>query len=61
MIPDAYRTGHEAHFAEVTERFLRYLEAGIPDWEVPNIIAKYYTTIRALELARENDKKISLN
>ena len=61
VIPDAHRSGHEAHFAEVTERFLHYLEAGkLPDWEVPNMITKYYTTTRALELARENDKKVSL-
>ncbi|MBC7922895.1 MAG: oxidoreductase [Ferruginibacter sp.] len=61
VIPEVYRTGHEAHFAEVTERFLRYLAAGkLPDWEVPNVIAKYYTTTRALALARENGKKVSL-
>ena len=26
VVPDRYRVGHEAHFAEVTERFLGYLK-----------------------------------
>jgi predicted dehydrogenase len=52
IIPASYRVGHEAHFAQVTEKFLQYLEQGrLPDWEVPNMIAKYYTTTKALEVA----------
>lgn len=51
-IPDRYRVGHEAHFGQVTERFLEYLENGnMPAWEVPNMITKYYTTTEALRLA----------
>jgi len=51
-IPDKYRVGHEAHFGQVTERYLEYLEDGkLPAWEVPNMKAKYYTTTEALELA----------
>jgi len=51
-IPDSYRVGHEAHFKQVTERFLEYMKAGkIPEWEVPNMIVKYYTTTKALEMA----------
>jgi predicted dehydrogenase len=51
-IPDEYKQGHEAHFAQVTENFLRYLKHGkMPDWEVPNMLAKYYTTTKALEVA----------
>jgi predicted dehydrogenase len=51
-IPDKYRVGHEAHFGQVTERFLRYLAQGrLPDWEVPNMIAKYYTTTEAMKMA----------
>jgi predicted dehydrogenase len=54
MIPDTYKEGHEAHFARVTEKFLQYLKEGrLPDWEVPNMISKYYTTTQALELARK--------
>lgn len=53
VVPAKYDVGHEAHFAEVTERFLQYLAAGrLPDWEEPDMLAKYYTTTRALELAR---------
>lgn len=53
-IPEAFRVGHEAHFGQVTERFLSYLKAGkMPDWEVPNMIVKYYTTTKALEKSTE--------
>ena len=52
LIPDKYRIGHEAHFGQVTEKYLRFLVDGkLPDWEVPNMIAKYYTTTMALEMA----------
>jgi predicted dehydrogenase len=52
IIPEKYKEGHEAHFARVTEKFLQYLKEGkLPTWEVPNMIAKYYTTTAALELA----------
>lgn len=52
IIPDNFRIGHEAHFGQVMQRYLLYLEQGkLPDWEVPNMIAKYYTTTQALELA----------
>jgi predicted dehydrogenase len=52
LIPDEYRTGHEAHFRQVTERYLKYLVDGkLPEWEVSNMIAKYYTTTKALESA----------
>ncbi len=53
IIPDEYRIGHEAHFGQVMERYLQYLVDGkLPDWEVPNMLAKYYTTTAALQLAR---------
>ncbi|KPK87318.1 MAG: oxidoreductase [Bacteroides sp. SM23_62_1] len=51
-IPDKYKVDHEAHFGQVMEKFLQYLQDGkLPDWEVPNMITKYYTTTRALEMA----------
>ena len=51
-VPDTYRIGHEAHFGQVTDRYLEYLEEGkLPGWEVPNMIAKYYTTTAALTKA----------
>ena len=52
-IPDSYRTGHEAHFGEVMERFLIYQEKNqLPNWEVPNMLIKYYITTKALEMAK---------
>jgi predicted dehydrogenase len=53
VIPDKYKVGHEAHFTQVTEKYLEYLKAGkLPDWEVPNMIAKYYTTTKGYEMSR---------
>ncbi|WP_446051194.1 putative oxidoreductase C-terminal domain-containing protein [Zobellia laminariae] len=54
-IPDSFKIGHEAHFGQVTENYLKYLEDGqLPSWEVPNMISKYYTTTKAYELAKKN-------
>jgi len=51
-IPDKYRIGHEAHFRQVTERYLRYLVEGkLPEWEVLNMKTKYSITTKALESA----------
>lgn len=51
-IPDGYKVGHEAHFGQVTEKFLKYLQDGqLPDWEIPNMITKYYTITKAMDLA----------
>jgi len=53
IIPDKYKDGHEAHFGRVTEKYLDYLRKGnMPKWEVPDMIAKYYTTTTALALAK---------
>lgn len=58
LIPDALRTSHEAHFAEVSQKFLGYLQEGkLPDWEVPNMLNKYYITTKALEMALAQEKK----
>jgi predicted dehydrogenase len=52
-VPEKYDVGHEAHFAQVTENYLRYLRAGrLPDWEVPNMLTKYATIMKAYELSR---------
>lgn len=54
-IPAKYRVGHEAHFGQVTAKFLEYMKEGkLPEWEVPNMITKYYTTTSALNMAKEN-------
>ncbi len=56
IIPEKYISGHESHFADVTNRFMQYLVDGkLPEWEVPDMLAKYYTTTQALELAKKND------
>jgi predicted dehydrogenase len=52
-VPEKYHNGHEAHFTQVTEHFLKYLEAGkLPEWEVPNMLTKYATIMQAYELSR---------
>jgi hypothetical protein len=54
-IPKKYRVTHEEHFAQVTSKFLEYLKDGkLPEWEVPDMITKYYTTTSALKKARGN-------
>ena len=52
-IPDLYRNGHEAHFAQVTRQFFEYLKKPglFPNWENPNMLAKYYVTTKGTELS----------
>ncbi|HEX6172011.1 MAG TPA: putative oxidoreductase C-terminal domain-containing protein [Chitinophagaceae bacterium] len=51
-LPEKLAEGHESHFARVTNNFLDYLKIkNMPAWEVPNMLAKYYTTTKALEVA----------
>ncbi|MCM4152720.1 oxidoreductase [Arenibacter sp. N53] len=53
-IPDEFKIGHEAHFGQVTQNYLRYLEEGkLPNWEIPNMITKYYTTIEGYKMAKK--------
>jgi predicted dehydrogenase len=54
-IPDAFRVGHEAHFAQVTTNFLEYLRdrTALPAWERPNMLAKYYVTTTGTEMSRQ--------
>jgi predicted dehydrogenase len=52
FIPEKYRASHETHFGQVTENFLRFLgNDSMPNWEVPNMLAKYYTTTEAYRLS----------
>lgn len=54
IIPEKYKVGHEAHFSEVLKRYLDYLRnKNMPAWEVPCMLAKYYVTTAAVELARK--------
>lgn len=53
-IPKKYRVTHEDHFGQVTAKFLEYLKKGsLPEWEVPGMITKYYTTTTAKEMAQK--------
>jgi predicted dehydrogenase len=55
VIPEKYAVGHETHFSQVTENFLRFLGGTpMPAWEVPNMLAKYYTTTEAYRLAAQH-------
>jgi predicted dehydrogenase len=52
-VPATYHVGHEAHFGQVTEQFLGYVANGaLPPWEVPDMLAKYFTTTQALAIAK---------
>jgi predicted dehydrogenase len=53
-VPDNFRDGHESHFSQVAAKYLKFLdEKKMPDWEVPNMIAKYYVTTEGLKLAKK--------
>ena len=53
VVPARFELDHEATFAEVTKKYLGFVKTGkLPFWEVPNMLAKYYTTTSALEMAR---------
>ena len=53
-IPVKYRVSHEEHFGQVTAKYLQYLQDGkLPEWEVPGMITKYFTTTSGLKKARE--------
>jgi hypothetical protein len=54
VIPAKYRDGHEAHFGMVASKYLGFLrDKKMPEWEVPNILAKYFVTTRALKTAKK--------
>lgn len=56
VVPGKYHNGHEAHFGQVAEKYLEYLQNdNMPAWEVPNMITKYYITTKALEMARSSE------
>ncbi len=54
IIPDQYKIGHEGHFAQVTQKYLKYLQDGkLPEWEVPNMLVKYQTIMDAYTMSRK--------
>ena len=53
VTPDEFKLGHEAHFAQVMERYLQYLVDGeLPEWELRNMLTKYYVTMQGYEMSR---------
>ena len=60
-IPGTLREGHEAHFAQVTAGFLRYLRqrGTLPSWERPNMAAKYFVTTTGTELSRKSPARVA--
>lgn len=59
IVPEKYNDGHEAHFAQVMSKYLEYLQHNnMPEWEVPNMLSKYYITTSAKSLASK--KKLNL-
>ena len=52
LVPEVYNDGHEAHFAQVMNKYLEYLKNNnMPAWEVPNMLSKYYITTTAKAMA----------
>ncbi|MDZ4695579.1 MAG: putative oxidoreductase C-terminal domain-containing protein [Deltaproteobacteria bacterium] len=53
-VPDALRSGHEAHFAEVTRVFLDHVKhpATRAAWENANLLSKYFTTTAGTTLSQ---------
>lgn len=56
VIPEKYRVGHEAHFAQVTRAFLGYLRdpKSLPAWEKSNMLVKYYVTTKGVDVSHVN-------
>ena len=51
-IPPEFNIDPEEQFSLVVKKYLKYLKEGnIPGWEISGMLAKYYTTTRALEKA----------
>ena len=53
-IPEEFRVGHEAHFAQVANRFFDYVrDAGsMPAWERPCMMAKYFVSTKGVDAGR---------
>ena len=53
-IPEKYRVGHEAHFAQVARKFFDYVRnpPSIEAWERSNMLVKYYISTKGVEISR---------
>ncbi len=55
IVPVENRKGHEDYFGMVAAKYFGYLvNRDLPEWEVSNMLAKYYITTTALEMAKKN-------
>ncbi|GEM_PF-6891571 len=54
VIPNKFRVGHEAHFAQVATHFFDYVRSpgSLPAWERAFMLAKYYVCAKGVELSR---------
>ena len=54
VIPERYRVGHEAHFAQVASEFFGYVRkpASMEAWERSNMMVKYFITTRGVEISQ---------
>jgi len=51
VIPEKFRVGHEAHFAQVANHFRDYVQspASVPTWERSYMLSKYYVSTKGVE------------
>jgi len=55
IVPVEDRKGHEDYFGMVAEKYFEFLiSRNMPEWEISNMIAKYYITTTALEMAKKD-------
>jgi hypothetical protein len=54
VIPSRFRVGHEAHFAQVTNKFSKYFQSpqAMPSWEKAAMLMKYFITTKGVEAGR---------
>jgi predicted dehydrogenase len=54
LIPVKFRVGHEAHFAQVTNQFFKFLKnpRSLPAWEKAFMLAKYFVSTNGVEAGR---------
>lgn len=54
VIAPKIKSNHEDHFSMVASKYLDFLvKRDIPVWEIKNMLAKYFITTKALEMAKE--------
>jgi predicted dehydrogenase len=51
VIPEKFRVGHEAHFAQVANHFSKYVAdpKAVPPWETPYMLAKYFVSTEGVK------------